>query len=209
MSRGMCGERPRIASFRNGVSPKTRPKNISVGQVILAMRTSAIWKITVADHSDFLSRVIKLLAANRIRYCVIGGYGVNAYVDPVVSLDLDIVIAAKQGSEIERLLGEEFTIERVPQSMSVSARGSDLRLQLQTDPRYESFLARASVRDVLGIKLPVASLEDVFQGKIWAALDSTRRPSKRQKDLADIVRLIEAYPPMRQKVPDEILARLV
>jgi len=52
-------------------------------------------------------------------------------------------------------------------------------------------------------------LEDILQGKIWAALDATRRPSKRQKDLADIARLIEAYPQVRQKVPDEILRRLV
>ena len=173
------------------------------------MRAQAFWKVVAADHADFLSRAIELLTVNGIRYCVIGGYGVNAYVDPVVSLDLDVVIGAMQRSEIERLLGEEFTIGRFPQSMIVSTQGSDLRLQLQTDPCYESFLARASVRDILGIKLPVASLEDVLQGKIWAALDSTRRPSKRQKDLADIARLIEAYPHMRQKVPDEILARLV
>jgi len=173
------------------------------------MLSPAIWKITVADHSDFLSRAIELLTANGIRYCVIGGYGVNAYVDPVVSLDLDIVIAAKQCSEIARPLAEAFTVDCFPHGVNVLARGSDLRLQLQTDPRYESFLARASVRDVLGIRLPVASLEDILQGKIWAVLDSSRRPSKRQKDLADIARLIEAYPHMHQKVPDEILARLV
>ncbi|MBM2804800.1 MAG: uncharacterized protein HW419_2693 [Deltaproteobacteria bacterium] len=173
------------------------------------MRAQAFWKVVAADHADFLSRAIELLTANDICYCVIGGYGVSAYVDPLVSVDLDIVIAAKQRSEIERLLGEEFTIERVPQSMIVSTQGSDLRLQLQTDPRYESFLARASVRDVLGIRLPVASLEDVLQDKIWAALDSSRRPSKRQKDLADIARLIESYPQVRENVPDEILRLLV
>lgn len=163
----------------------------------------------MADHTDFLSRVIELLTKQGIRYCVLGGHGVNAYVDPVVSLDLDIVIAIAQLPELERLLGEEFTVERFPQSMIVSARESDLRLQLQTDPRYEAFLARATVRDVLGVQLPVASLEDILQGKIWAALDSSRRPSKRQKDLADIARLIEAYPQVRENVPDEILARLV
>ncbi len=163
----------------------------------------------MADHTDFLGRVIELLTKHAIRYCVLGGQGVNAYVDPVVSLDLDVVIAVEQLPEVERLLGEEFTVERFPHSINVSAPGSDLRLQLQTDPRYEAFLANATVRDILGVRLPVASLENVLQGKIWAALDASRRPSKRQKDLADIARLIEAYPHIRQKVPDEILARLV
>ena len=173
------------------------------------MRAQAFWRVVVADHTDFLSRVIELLTKHGIRYCVLGGQGVNAYVDPVVSLDLDVVIAVEQLPEVERLLREEFTVERFPHSVNVSARGSDLRLQLQTDPRYEAFLAGAVVRDILGIRLPVASLEDILQGKIWAVLDSSRRPSMRQKDLADIARLIEAYPDVRQKVPDEIFARLV
>ena len=65
------------------------------------------------------------------------------------------------------------------------------------------------MQTVLGLELPVASLEDVLQGKVWAALDPQRRGSKRQKDLADIARLIEAYPELRAQVPPEVLARLV
>jgi len=163
----------------------------------------------VADHSDFLNRVIEVLSKNNIRYCVLGGQGVNAYVDPVVSLDLDVVIAVEQLAMVERLLAQEFTVEHFPHSINVSAKGSDLMVQLQTDPRYFEFLNDASVRNVLGVPLPVASVENILQGKIWAALDPTRRASKRQKDLADIARLIESYPLLRSKVPDELLARLV
>ena len=163
----------------------------------------------MADHSDFLNRVIEVLTKNNIRYCVLGGQGVNAYVDPVVSLDLDVVIAVEQLASVERLLAQEFTVERFPHSINVSAKGSDLMVQLQTDPRYDIFLNDAAVRDVLGVPLPVASVENILQGKIWAALDASRRASKRQKDLADIARLIEAYPHMRQKIPDEILSKLV
>lgn len=163
----------------------------------------------MADHSDFLGRVIGLLTEHGIRFCVLGGQGVNAYAEPVVSLDLDVVIAVDQLPEAERLLGKEFTLERFPHSLNVSASGSDLRVQIKTDPRYETFLAGASVRDILGLRLPVAKVEDILQGKMWAVLDPGRRPSKRQKDLADIARLIEVYPELRQKVPGEILARLV
>ena len=172
------------------------------------MRAQAFWRAVVADHTDFLSRVIELLTKHGIRYCVLGGQGVNAYVDPVVSLDLDVVIAVEQLPEVERLLGEEFTVERFPHSVNVSARGSDLRLQLQTDPRYQEFVSAAKDRDVLGYRMNVASLEDVLQGKVWAYMDRTRRKSKRQKDLADILRIIETYPELESSLPEGLREEL-
>jgi len=178
-------------------------------QAEFAMQARAFWKLIVADRTDFLNRVIELLTENKISFCVLGGQAVNAYAEPVVSLDLDVVVAVDQLSKAEKLLSDEFCIERFPHSLNVSALGSDLRVQIQTDPRYSSFVARSTMRDVLGLQLPVASLEDVLQGKIWAALDPGRRPSKRQKDLADIARLIELHPALRQTVPQELLARLV
>jgi hypothetical protein len=74
-------------------------------------------------------------------------------------------------------------------------------VQIQTDPRYVAFVERAAVRDVLGIPLPVAALDDVLQGKIWAATDVSRRPSKRRKDLLDIERILESYLDLRPRVP--------
>jgi hypothetical protein len=163
----------------------------------------------VADRSDFLGRVIEILRENHISFCVLGGQAVNAYVEPVVSLDLDVVVAVAQLDQAERLFAQEFRVEKFPHSLNVSALGSDLRVQIQTDPRYAPFVTRSTMREVLGITLPVASLEDVLQGKIWAALDPERRASKRQKDLADIARLLEKNPALRERVPKELLARLV
>ncbi len=173
------------------------------------MRAQAFWRAVVHDRADFLSRIIGLLTEQAIRYCVLGGQAVNAYAEPVVSLDLDIVIAVDQLQKAEDLLRQEFTVERFPHSLDVSAAGSDLHVQIQTDPRYEAFLTQATVREVLGLHLPVASLEHVLQGKIWAAIDPSRRASKRQKDLADIARLLEVHPHLREKVPADVLARLV
>jgi hypothetical protein len=173
------------------------------------MRAQAFWKAVTADQTDFLTRIIALLTEHGIRYCVLGGQGVNAYAEPVVSLDLDIVIAVDQLAEAERLLEQEFMIERFPHSLNVSAPGSDLRVQIQTDPRYLPFVGRATVKNVLGLSLPVASLEDVLQGKLWAVVDPERRPSKRQKDLADIARLLEAHPELRGQIPAEVLEKLV
>jgi hypothetical protein len=66
-----------------------------------------------------------------------------------------------------------------------------LRIQLQTDPRYQKFVTSAVDKNVLGYTMKVAKIKDVLQGKIWAYSDTTKRKSKRQKDLADIFRIIE------------------
>lgn len=173
------------------------------------MHAKVFWKMVVEDRVDFLDRLIALLTEHDIRFCVVGGQAVNAYAEPLVSLDLDVAVAADQLAQVETLLRQAFTVERFPHSLNVSLPGSDLRVQIQTDPRYAAFVERAIVRELLGLRLPVARLEDLLQGKLWAVMDETRRSSKRQKDLADIARLLESYPALREQVPAEVLARLV
>lgn len=173
------------------------------------MQAITFWKMITMDRAGFLDRLIALLDATRIRYCVVGGQAVNAYAEPVVSLDLDLAIAVDQLQQAETLLAATFHVETHPHSLNVSEPGSDLRVQIQTDPRYAAFVDRATLREVLGIQLQVASIEDVLRGKLWAAMDPTRRPSKRLKDLADIARLLEGAPDLRPLVPPEILEKLV
>jgi hypothetical protein len=173
------------------------------------VRAREFWKTVTVDEAGVLDRLTGLLAEHRIKYCVIGGQAVNAYVEPLVSLDLDLAVAADEIEALEPILAPSFRVERFAHSLNVSIAGSDLRVQFQLDPRYSEFVPRASQRDVLGLRLPVAAVEDVLQGKVWVALDATRRPSKRQKDLADVARLLEAYPQLRARVPAELLARLV
>jgi len=173
------------------------------------VRAQTFWKAVVEDRVDFLDRLIALLTDHGIKYCLVGGQAVNAYSEPVVSLDLDVVIALDQLAQAERLLRESFVVEAFPHSLNVSSPGSALRVQVQTDPRYAPFVDRATIREVLGLRLPVARLEDLLQGKLWAVMDETRRPSKRQKDLADIARLLESYPFLQEQVPAEILRKLI
>ena len=135
------------------------------------------------DEPNLSERLIALFDEHQIVYCIIGGQAVNAYVEPLVSLDLDIVIATEQLPVIEALIAQSFTVKQFPHSINVSASNSGLRVQIQTDSRYAEFPARAATREVLGMTLRVASLEDTLQGKIWVAQDPTGRGSKFQKDL--------------------------
>jgi hypothetical protein len=172
------------------------------------MEALSFWKTIIMDRSDLLVGLISLLHENGIKYCVIGGQAVNAYVEPLVSLDLDLVVATDQITEVERLLGQRYILKRFPHSLNISSTGSDLRVQIQTDERYSKFLERAGQRIILGLEMPVAHVEDVLRGKVWAVQDTERRGSKRQKDLADIARVLEKYPELSLQIPEEIRARL-
>ncbi len=172
------------------------------------MQALAFWRAVTVDTTGMLGRLLELLERSGTRFCAIGGVAVNAYVEPVVTLDLNLVIIADDLSGIEAQLSA-FHIERLAHSVNITAQGSDLRVQVQTDPRYQAFVARAERRPVLDLSLPVAAVEDVLQGKLWAMQDPERLASKRQKDLADIARRIERYPKLRGRVPAEVASRLL
>ena len=99
------------------------------------------------------------------------------------------------------LAGSGFSLQTFPHSVNAKRADSQLSLQLTTDARYQDFPARASLREVLGLKVPVAALEDVVQGKIWAWQDKERRVTKRKKDELDLLRLAEAYPHLAIAAP--------
>lgn len=160
------------------------------------------------DKSNLLERFVRLLEEHGIRYCAIGGQAVNAYVEPLVSLDLDIVVATDQLDRARQLLEDQFDVKAHAHSLNISSSGSSLRIQIQTDSRYADFVGRAQMTEVLGMPLRVAALEDVLQGKVWAAQDPERRPSKRKKDLLDIERILESYPELRDRVPPDVLSAL-
>ena len=123
------------------------------------MQALAFWKTITMDQSNLLETLISLLQEQGIRYCVIGGPAVNAYVEPLVSLDLDLAVAVDQLEQVAALLESHFDVRRFSHSLHIGMPGSDLRVHVQTDERYGSFVEGASTRTVLGMKLPVASLE--------------------------------------------------
>lgn len=159
----------------------------------------------VKGKADILQQLLGILTETGSDYCLIGGLAVNAYVEPVVSLDVDIVVAADNiGVVANAARVQSMTIEEFPHSVTITGSGSDLRIQIQTDPRYQDFIAGATVKEILGYPMKVASLDNVLQGKVWAYMDHSRRRSKRHKDLADISRIIETYPELTTTLPQQV-----
>jgi hypothetical protein len=166
------------------------------------------WKTAVFDPPGLLKQATRLLTEYEIPFCVVGGQAVSSYVEPVISLDLDLVVPNERMPEAERLLQTHFQVRRFKPFFSISLGNSDFRVQIQSEVRFAGFVERASPRQVLGLSLPVANLRDVFLSKVWAAQDPARRSSKRQKDLADLARMLDVYPHLRELLPDEIRARM-
>lgn len=112
---------------------------------------------------------------------------------------------------VERIVNllevEGFCSERFEWSVNLTGH-SAVSIQFSTEDFYYDFPSRCVPADVHGILMRVASLEDTLRGKIKAWLESSRRQSKRIKDLADIARLVEAHSELWQQLPAELQAQI-
>jgi len=159
------------------------------------------------SKSDVVQLFLDDLERLKIDYCVNDDLAVNAYAEPVASLDLDLVLTIEDVNKLLEHITQpkgNFSVTKFPHSINLQSPDSDLCIQIQTDVKYQSFIKNTSVREVFGYKMKVASLEDLLKGKIWDYSDEERRKSKRQKDLADIMRLVETHPHLYNLIPEDI-----
>src|SRR5437867_4909416 len=132
------------------------------------------------NRDDFRLATEALRSAGQ-PFCLIDGLAVNHYVEPVVTLDADFAIAGTTGVTAA-LRSHGFEVEEHPHSVNARFPGSRLRIQITMDSRYAEFPHRASDAELFGVRLPIARLEDLVQGKLWALQDPGRRASKQLKD---------------------------
>src|SRR6202007_2097318 len=124
--------------------------------------------ITNGGTSDF-GEVVAVLVKCEIKWCLIGGLAVNCYVEPVYTADADFVVVSGMVDMVAEKLAEKgFRISRFEFSVNAQKPGSDLVFQFTRDQRYQIFINRTVIREVLGYKIPVAALPDLIQAKIWA-----------------------------------------
>ncbi len=167
------------------------------------MTAAEAYELTTQGGVSDFARVIEACEAFG-PYCLIGGLAVNCYVEPVYTLDADLVIAAANLSSLADHLRERgFRVEEHPHSVNAFG-ASDLRIQFTTDARYQPFPSRSVPAEVLGVPTRIACLEDVTQGKLWAYADPQRRLSKRKKDELDLIRLAEAHPELKALYPRDL-----
>ena len=172
------------------------------------MTESEIFESVTGSGSTDFAMLVRILDEHG-PWCLVGGLAVNCYVEPVFTLDADIVVASSELSAIQaELIAKGFSVDEFRHSVNAQMKGSQLRIQLTLDQRYQKFLSGTIVMNVLGEKVPVASIENIVRGKIWAWSDPARRLTKRKKDELDLIRIAESYPELRDMMPPAIKGQL-
>jgi hypothetical protein len=153
--------------------------------------------------------LVETLEREEIPWCMRDGLAVDHWSrEPIATADVDVVIATGQIERAVQALEEAgFQAQRFEWSINLTGR-SEVSVQISTEAVYQDFPSRSVPADVHGILMRVAALEDTLRGKILAWRDPGRRPSKRQKDLLDILRLVEAHPELQAALPDDLAQRL-
>ncbi|MCL2104186.1 MAG: nucleotidyl transferase AbiEii/AbiGii toxin family protein [Kiritimatiellaeota bacterium] len=169
------------------------------------MTSKAFYDWQTAGGGGDVSRAIAVLERLDVRWCVIGGLAVNHWaLEPIVTADVDLVVASGSvDATVAALEAEGFKAERFPWSVNLTG-DSRVSIQISTEARYSAFPERAVAADVWGMLMRVASLEDTLAGKVAAYSDTSRRPSKRQKDFLDILRLVENHPETLGLLPEAL-----
>jgi Nucleotidyl transferase AbiEii toxin, Type IV TA system len=159
---------------------------------------------TAGGGGDVL-RFVEILERLEVPWCMIGGLAVNHWSqEPLATADVDVVIAHERVEQaVAALEAAGFQAERFEWSINLKG-SSKVAVQISTEDFYREFPSRSTSADVHGILMRVASLQDTLAGKLVAWRDPQRRPSKRQKDLLDIMRLVESHPELKSDLPPDL-----
>lgn len=180
------------------------------------MTEQQIYDGAVMSGTTDFAFVVEVLRRHGAGWCVIGGMAVNAYVRPVYTADLDmVVVAADLAPVLADLRAADFRIKEFAHSINAQRRAGPaerashlLMVQFSKAAEYQGFVDRAVLRPLLGLDVPVAAPLDLAQGKLSAWGDPFRREAKRSKDESDLLRLGEEFPDVYERLPLELRARL-
>lgn len=180
------------------------------------MTATELYDGVIMEGTSDLFFVADALQRHGAGWCLIDGMAINSYATPIFTTDCDlVVVAADLGPVLADLREADWRIKEFPFSINAQRRlkGNErsthkLMVQFTRPERYQSFAERAVFREVFGRDLPVACIEDLVQGKLWALADPSRRESKSLKDTLDLLRLAEEYPErVEALLPDGLRAR--
>ena len=150
-----------------------------------------------------LRLIMEIFEREGVRYALIGGVAIQLHTaEPRSTLDIDVAVPTYADVPRQALLGAGFEhTGRHEHSDNWRAPGPG-PLQRRTAVQFSAedegiadAVRHASTVDLGdGLRLRVATVADLIVLKLAAAEDPTRRPSKREHDVADVLALLEEHP---------------
>jgi hypothetical protein len=161
-----------------------------------------------------LRLVTEILEREGVPYALIGGVAVQLHTEEArTTLDIDLAVPRYADVPREALLGAGFVhTGRHEHSDNWRAPGPEpmrLRTAVQfsaEDVGIADAVERAKVVELDGgLRLRLATVGDLIVLKLAAAEEPSRRPSKREHDVADVLALLEEHPEVESP---ELITRL-
>src|SRR5712675_1371898 len=87
------------------------------------MTASEVFESVTGSGSSDFALLVTILNAHG-SWCLIGGLAVNCYVEPVYTLDADIVVISSELRAIQKeLIASGFSVEEFPHSLNANMMG--------------------------------------------------------------------------------------
>ena len=90
------------------------------------MTAAEVFESVTNEGSKDFSALVRILNANQ-PWCLIGGLAVNCYVEPIYTIDADIVVMTDRLSQISKQLEQaEFQIQKFEYSIDAKGQQSQM-----------------------------------------------------------------------------------
>ena len=150
---------------------------------------------TEATKEPALLALARVLDGHGIPWAIIGGIAAQVHLDePRTTLDIDVAVLDRAGLPMAELVAAGFRHQAsFPYSDNWLGAG-DVPVQFADDPVWRDAIGRAARVTLGDTTLPILAAIDLLRAKLVAARDPARRKSKRLRDVADAVALVEQTP---------------
>jgi hypothetical protein len=154
-----------------------------------------------------LLQLARVLDQCAVPYAIIGGVAMQVHQDePRTTLDIDVAVEDRTRIPEAALVAAGFRrTGTFTHSENWDGPGAT-PVQFTDDPELRSAVSRAIRLPLEDVELRILSVGDLLHSKLRAAADPGRRGSKRLRDLADALALLEKEPSLSSSLSPTELA---
>ena len=159
---------------------------------------------TLATKEPALLTLARVLDGHGIAWAIVGGIAAQVHLDePQTTLDIEVAVLDRAAPPVAELVAAGFRHQASFLYSDQWIGAGDVPVQFADDPVWHEGIGRA-VRVALGdTTLPILRAIDLLRTKLLAARDPARRKSKRLRDVADAVALVEQTPALLDELSDD------